>query len=1063
MSNSSTNSTGFFGKFEGTISSFFSMKAMSLGLFIFLFAIGAATFIESIYDIQAAKIWIYNAKWFEFLLFYLTLNLIYNIFRYKMWVGEKIAMLLFHLSFIIILLGSAVTRFISFEGLMVIPEGQAIDFIYTAEPHVLIFAQDEKGVSQTIAEKKFMSTVTNNDFDINFELGKRNINLSYVDFQSKMKDSVLIRKSFKSKVLELVTEGRQSNFIGEEESLAIGEFPIIYSSKKVPTNAIQLRDSKEGIEIKTPIELRYLPMTAMRAFRESGGEIADTMYKIVEANKWTPFLEKTLYQIGQNQVVLNNVLDRAKKMLVSTGSRKVGSDFLTVKLNDGKSSKTIRLEGGMSQLPVPVRISMNGVFYQLEYGSIRRPLPFAIGCRDFKLKKYPGSESPSSFESDVTIIDNEKKYKSNRHIFMNNVMDYRGYRFFQSSYTLDDPSTPQNEEGTKLSVNFDWWGTNITYVGYLLMSVAMILALFAPVGRFYDLNSKLKKLKERRKSLTLSLLFLGALSFNSFAKHNHPSANTFYVMSEEHSENLASLLVLDYDGRIVPLHTVCDQLLRKIYRGNEYKKYNAVQTVMSMHMYPNYWMNQKIIQVPSAVRDRLKLKDYASPVELSSSDGQFKWLKEYSEAHQKLESRRDEFDKKLIKLNEKYEVVRGIFMWEYIRILPSARTKGHNWYKPMSIEILTEDTTSSITAFKYLGALDEAAKSNKYGKANSFLAKLKKMQREIGGKEMPSESLVRMEIRYNKMGIFKNTYRGYLTIGLLLLIVFFLNIFINNKEKLFLLIRQFGNSLIIFLFIYHLAGLGMRWAISGHAPWSNGYEALIFIAWATVLCGIIFHKKNAVVLPATAILASLMIFVTEMNLLDPEITPLVPVLKSYWLMIHVAIITSSYGLLGIGAILGLINLLLYGIGSRNRRELIHINITEITYIAEMTMTIGLFMLTIGTFLGGVWANESWGRYWGWDPKETWALVSVLTYAIILHLRLIPRLNGKFLFNVVAFWGYSSIIFTFFGVNFMLTGLHSYAQGEQLAKFPTWLMGLILFFVLLTLGSYLQYRRNNIKE
>jgi cytochrome c-type biogenesis protein CcsB len=248
--------------------------------------------------------------------------------------------------------------------------------------------------------------------------------------------------------------------------------------------------------------------------------------------------------------------------------------------------------------------------------------------------------------------------------------------------------------------------------------------------------------------------------------------------------------------------------------------------------------------------------------------------------------------------------------------------------------------------------------------------------------------------------------------------------------------------------------------ISGHAPWSNGYEAIIFIAWVTMIAGFVFSRKNAVVIAGAAVLASLMIFVSEMNLLDPEITPLVPVLKSYWLMIHVAIITGSYGFLGLACILGLFNLFLYLFRTNKKGEIITININELTYVSEMTMTIGLFMLTIGTFLGGIWANESWGRYWGWDPKETWALVSVLVYAVILHLRFIPGLKGKFFFNVVSFWGYSAILFTFFGVNFMLVGLHSYAQGDGLGKFPTWLIWTIGGFVIFTVIAAIRSKQFN---
>ena len=262
--------------------------------------------------------------------------------------------------------------------------------------------------------------------------------------------------------------------------------------------------------------------------------------------------------------------------------------------------------------------------------------------------------------------------------------------------------------------------------------------------------------------------------------------------------------------------------------------------------------------------------------------------------------------------------------------------------------------------------------------------------------------------------------------------------------------------LVVVVFILHGLGLGYRWYISGHAPWSNGYEAVIFIAWTTVLSGFLFTRKNPAVLPATALLAGMMLFVTELNLLDPEITPLQPVLKSYWLMIHVAIITSSYGFLGLSAILAIVNMTLYLFRNKNNKRRLNMNVNELTAVSEMSMTIGLFMLTIGTFLGGVWANESWGRYWGWDPKETWALVSVLTYAIILHLRFIPKLGDKFIFNVFALWGYSAILFTFFGVNFKLVGLHSYAQGDGVAETPLWVWTTIFVFFLFTIASAVRY-------
>jgi cytochrome c-type biogenesis protein CcsB len=345
-----------------------------------------------------------------------------------------------------------------------------------------------------------------------------------------------------------------------------------------------------------------------------------------------------------------------------------------------------------------------------------------------------------------------------------------------------------------------------------------------------------------------------------------------------------------------------------------------------------------------------------------------------------------------------------------------------------------------------------ASNSNDYSAANDQLSKFKELQRTVSKKIVPSEAAVNVEISYNKMNIFKQTYRLYLMIGLLMLIFQVVQLFVKVKPsvtKLFKWLRWIGVGLLVVTFVYHGTGLGFRWFISGHAPWSNGYEAVVFIAWITMIAGFLFSPKNPFILVGTAILASMMVFVTEMNLLDPEVTPLQPVLKSYWLMIHVAIITGSYGFLGLSAILGLLNLFLYTFRTTKNGNIISLNINELTYVSEMSMTIGLFMLTIGTFLGGIWANESWGRYWGWDPKETWALVSVLVYAVILHLRYIPALKGKFVFNVVGFWGYSAILFTFFGVNFYLVGLHSYAQGDGLGTIPSWIIVTVIIAVLFT--------------
>lgn len=252
-------------------------------------------------------------------------------------------------------------------------------------------------------------------------------------------------------------------------------------------------------------------------------------------------------------------------------------------------------------------------------------------------------------------------------------------------------------------------------------------------------------------------------------------------------------------------------------------------------------------------------------------------------------------------------------------------------------------------------------------------------------------------------------------------------------------------------------GLILRWYISGHAPWTNAYESIVYVAWATVFFGLAFGRKSDLTIASTAFVASITLWVANLNWLDPAISTLVPVLDSYWLMIHVAVIVASYGPLTLGMILGITSLLLILLTNERNFKKMDINIKEITVIVEMALTVGLVMLTIGNFLGGQWANESWGRYWGWDPKETWALISIMVYAFVIHMRLIPGLRGRWFFNVMAIFAYASIMMTYFGVNFYLTGLHSYASGDVPVT-PTFIYYVLAGIIVLVVASWFKYKK-----
>ncbi|MCG8576494.1 MAG: cytochrome c biogenesis protein CcsA [Flavobacteriales bacterium] len=571
---------------------------------------------------------------------------------------------------------------------------------------------------------------------------------------------------------------------------------------------------------------------------------------------------------------------------------------------------------------------------------------------------------------------------------------------------------------------------------------------------------KSAEIREKREKLSswliVALMTAGTLSFGQ-----GEGPNGVQVIDADHAEYYGHLLVQDQGGRFKPVHTLATDVMKKIRRSDTYDDLSAMQVFLGIHTDVLTWQEEPLIYVSGQpIRDKLSLTGkYASLHDFFGINFDGYVLAEDAEkARRKKANQRNQYDKDVLKTDERVFVLYGLFTGHYLRILPLRDDPNNSWYSPFDQELPFEgedlDFVSTIIPYYNL-AVSNGHKTGNWKSADKMVDLIDTYQRKISPEGLlPSKSKVQMEITYNKLDLFKRLKNAYITLGLLLLILQFISLF-RPSVKLKWPMR-IGTWLFFLLFIAHGIGLGMRWYLSGHAPWSNGYEAVVFIAFITVGAGLIFTKSSKVVLGATGILAWLMLFVAHMNSLDPEITNLVPVLKSYWLMIHVAVITGSYGFLGLGAILGLIILVMNLFLNESNKKRMLLTTKELTYVSEMVIIIGLFMLTIGTFLGGVWANESWGRYWGWDAKETWALASVIAYAIILHFRFIPFLKGQFAFNTASLWSYASIIMTFFGVNFYFSGLHSYAQGDPI-PIPSWVYVTVASIFVLNIVSYLKYR------
>ncbi|ALV24617.1 cytochrome c biogenesis protein [Campylobacter iguaniorum] len=696
-------------------------------------------------------------------------------------------------------------------------------------------------------------------------------------------------------------------------------------------------------------------------------------------------------------------------------------------------SQTIAIKGGVGWLGEPSILNFDNQKIELSWGSKLINLPFWIKLNDFELLRYPGSKSPSSYASYIDVLDTNLNKILDYKIFMNHPLSFEGYKFFQSSYDPD-------ESGSVLEVNKDP-GKWPTYFGYFLLCLGF-------VGNFFTKKSRFAKLKEIIKNS--SFAFFISFALLSFAAPSLQSSELeqFRANSYEHaSGEFATLLVQDYKGRIKPIGTEAHEIVNKISGKSSLIGLSAEQIILGINTNPSLWRTLEIIKLNNnEIKELLNLpkeQNFVSFNQAFDENGNYKLAIFVDKANEKSVSQRGVLDNELIKFDERLNIAYLTFKGVYFKFIPIANDKSNKWLSPN--DAFYDDRVDSEVKNMlndYLVGLEIGLQGGDWSGANKALNELKAYQKAVSSHILPSLKRTQIEILYNKLSIFKNLVYFYLIIGVIALFLGFISIFLlkrfSNLEKLIFAIFVAG-------FLAHTLGLGLRWYISGHAPWSDSYESMIYIGWSAILAGMILFKRSILILAASSLLAAIMMLVAHMSFINPQITNLVPVLKSYWLSVHVSVITASYGFLGLGALLGLIVLILMILKNDKNKDRLNAQIKYLIAIDEISLIIGLSMLTVGNFFGGIWANESWGRYWGWDPKETWSFVSIIVYAIVLHLRFIPKLNSVYVFAITSVFAYSSIIMTYFGVNFYLTGMHSYAATGQSPEVPN-----LVYYVLFTI-------------
>ncbi|MDC3179304.1 cytochrome c biogenesis protein CcsA [Flavobacteriales bacterium] len=1028
-------------------------------LFIsFSAAMAAGTFIESMHGTEASKILVYNALWFEIMMILFVVNFTYNIKRYRLLSREKLPVLLLHLSWILIIIGAGITRYIGYEGIMPIREGSSSNQFLSSDTYITILVDGEINGQQKrkkLEKKVLFSEYTNNNFTIKDDFNKQKFSVEYVDFIENV-DYGVVPNDFGTdflKIVEASSGERHDHYI--ESGQVTNIHGVLFTLNNRVDGAINIISEGYDLFIESSFNGGFMRMI-------------DQFSGVVEKNIKDEIQYKSLYNIAGLQFVIPEPVIKGKYELIKNKDEDTNQNMLKLKVVSNGIEEFIELAGGKGIADQYETFNISGLDFSIKYGSLLSQIPFNIKLNDFIAEKYPGTEkSYSSFMSKVSV-DGDQKFDYD--IYMNHILNHKGYRFFQASFDPD-------EKGTILSVNQDFFGTFITYLGYILLYIGLLGIMFYGKTRFKDLGKKLKKLKQKRIAITiiLFLIFTNSYSQNDYSHKNQnfisDSVIKNYVIDEIHSKKFGEVIIQDSGGRMKPLNTFSSELLRKVSKSDKYNGLNSDQVFISILRNPLAWYSEPLIYIKrgnDSIRSVIGIdsdQKFASFIDFFDGKGNYKISKYLEKAYKS--SLPNQFEKDFIETDRRVNLLFSALEGEILKIFPIPNDSNNKWISSNEVSSENFETVDSLFTTNiiplYLRELDKSLVSKNYQNAEKILESIKGFQIKYGEKILPSDDKIKAEILYNKYDIFKTLFLYYFLAGLIFFLFIIIQIFISSTKlnQLFKYLFVVFRSVIFILFVIHTFGLIARGYISGHAPWSDAYESMIYVSWATMGIGLLFSRKSDLTLASTSFVTSMILMIAHWNWMDPSIANLVPVLDSYWLMIHVSIIVGSYGPFALATILGIVALFLMILSTKSNYLIIKNKLSEITIINELALTIGLIMLTIGNFLGGMWANESWGRYWGWDPKETWALISILIYAFVLHMRLIPKMRGMWLFNLMSIIAFASIVMTYFGVNFYLVGLHSYASGDKVIT-PNFVYYSILFVFILGLISKYKYNKFLVK-
>ena len=645
-----------------------------------------------------------------------------------------------------------------------------------------------------------------------------------------------------------------------------------------------------------------------------------------------------------------------------------------------------------------------------EQGMQEEKLPFSLCLQKFEAKMHDGTNAVADYSSKFTVIDGDDKNEGE--VSMNNIYSHRSYRLYQSSYDEDG-------KGSVLAINADPYGIPVTYTGYALLFISLVWMLFDPKGGYRKLlKSPLLKKGALMTALILSMGNIQTLHAES-ATGNLQNA----VLPKETAEKFGELHIL-YNDRICLVQTFALDFCKKIYGARSYLGLTAEQVLSGWVFYGNTWANEPFIKIKSGeMKTAMNLPDYASLNTFFNREmggytiGQY--VQEYYNGQQ------DKFHQQAADIDGKIQIIMELREGISLKVLPYTftknvkATKNHSfikagtttWFSPVDKLPQAVEHQHALYIKNVFSLLNGDVKAGNTRRVNEFFVKMKKYQEVSSGNSLPTATQYKAERINNAFPFATILFMANLTLGFIAL---FYTIYRMTKKRE---IKALNIALPILLGVSFFAltfGLALRWIISGNIPMSNGYESMLTVAWFVMLISILMQLRIRIVMVFGFLISGFFLLVSHINQIDPAIGQMMPVLNSSLLSIHVSIIMMSYALLSLTFICGIM-----GICLRSHGE-------ELQALSRIFLYPALTTMGYGIFIGAIWANVSWGNYWSWDSKETWALITFMIYAVVVHTQSLPVFRKPLVYHIYITLAFMSIAMTYFGVNYFLTGMHSYA-------------------------------------